>query len=83
MDKYLNDTVFPSVLSESDKNLCEGLITEKECTIALKHFKDGKSPGHDGLPPEFYKAFWPVFKETLLSSYNDSFAMGKLCFSGT
>ena len=57
-----SDTLFfdqerPS-LNDSDKQKCEGLLTEKECLEALETMESGKSPGTDGLPAEFYKVFW-------------------------
>lgn len=33
-------------------------ISYQELTAALGQLKSGKSPGIDGLQPEFYKHFW-------------------------
>jgi hypothetical protein len=45
-------------LSEEDMLNCEGIISKDECVSAIRTFKNGKSPGTDELPAEFYKIFW-------------------------
>ena len=40
-----------------------------------------KSPGTDGLPREFYKAFWNDVAEILMKSFNYSYEIGKLSIS--
>ena len=50
-------------LTNDEKNQCEGLLTEHECTEALNDMSLNKSPGSDGLTVEFYKAFWDTLKE--------------------
>ena len=52
---YLQKNV--SALSEEEKNSCEGLVNEEECTNSLKDFGDNKTPGTDGLQAEFYRFF--------------------------
>ena len=59
-----------TALSEEEKSSCEGLVTEEECTNALKDFDNNKTPGTDGLPAEFYRFFWPDICHDLLASYN-------------
>ena len=46
------------VLSEEKKLSCERRITFEECVNALDTFENGKTPGNDGIPSEFYKVFW-------------------------
>ena len=53
-------------LSEEFKEICEGRVRTEEITEVLKSFKDNKVPGIDGLPAEFYKAFWHLLGELLL-----------------
>ena len=48
---------------------------------ALKGLQTGKSPGSDGLPIEFYSAFWELLCDPLLSVLNDCFRVGSLCTS--
>ena len=35
-------------------NKWEGEVSEEECFEAIKIMKKNKSPGHDGLPIEFF-----------------------------
>jgi hypothetical protein len=38
------------------------MISEEECVKAIKSMQNGKSPGTDGLPVEFYKYFGKTLK---------------------
>lgn len=67
-----------SSLSEADKNICEGIITEQDCKNALKDMKMGKSPGCDGLTVEFYIFFWLKIKSLVIESINEGFDKGEL-----
>ena len=40
------------------------------------HLKTSKSPGLDGLTPEFYKYFWPTLKQPFFNMINDTFLLG-------
>ena len=65
-------------LDETDKEICEGLITELECAKALKDMQNNKSPGSDGITVEFYKMFWNTIKKYYVSSINYSIEAGSL-----
>ncbi len=54
MDQFLQD--LPKLSSE-DKNSLDVMISFDELSKAVKQLSTGKSPGIDGLPAEFYKAF--------------------------
>ena len=41
-------------LNEELSKTCEGMLSEKECNLALKDMENGKSPGSDGLSREFF-----------------------------
>ncbi|CAM4618622.1 unnamed protein product [Leuciscus chuanchicus] len=43
--------------------------------------ENGKAPGIDGIPVEFYKAFWPLIGEDLLAVLSDSLVGGLLPLS--
>ena len=45
-----------------------------ECLVAVKSMANGKTPGSDGLPKEFYLSFWDLLKE-------DFVEMANYCFS--
>ena len=78
---YLGNTQMDSILSNIDKDRCEGLITTNECYKVLKHMKNNKSPGLDGIPIEFYKVFWNNISDLLIEVYNESFHEGELSLS--
>ena len=75
---YFNQTVFPRILTEDEKHLCEGGITPEECLNAVKNLKENKSPGLDGIPGEFYKLLWPEICDLIIDSFNESFQNGEL-----
>ena len=49
-----------SVLPFDDSEVCKGLLSQKECFVALQGMAHCKAPGCDGLPMEFYLKFWHV-----------------------
>ena len=68
-------------LSEEEKLSCESVVRENECYIALKDFKNDKTPGTDGLSVEFYKFFWPELCTEMIASFNYAFQTGTLSIS--
>merc|ERR1712004_26903 len=52
-----------------------------ELSKVIKIVKKDSSPGPDGITFHFYKLFWEVIKEDLLSVYEFSFESGKLSYS--
>jgi exonuclease III len=80
INSYVNRTNVKHV-SEDDANVCEGLISIDECTKAVHKLKLNKSPGSDGLTPEFYKTFWEDIKEIVTDSLNEGFDKGEFSFS--
>ena len=65
-------------LSDSERVSCEGDITKDELFMALGGLQTGKSPGSDGLPTEFYKAFWDDLGDVLVRVLNERFHTGIL-----
>ena len=61
------------MLTEDDANKCEGLLSVAEYTEAVLKLKLNKSPGSDGLTPEFYQKFWVEIKEIVTESLNECF----------
>ncbi len=57
---------------------CEQSITDKEILNALKHLDNGKTPGTDDLPPDFYKFYWLDIKSLLIESIEYAIMTGKL-----
>ena len=53
-------------------------IQEMELLSCLNTFSNGKAPGSDGFPAEFYKFFWKDIRKWLVVSFNYSLKSGKL-----
>ena len=66
------------MLSDDQQNVCEGVLNKNECLTALTSMEAGKSPGTDGLPPEFYKFFWNDISDTLVKALNYGYEIGQL-----
>ena len=75
--QYLNDIQIPT-LNENDKRTLESDITLEELGDAVKCLKINKSPGTDGLTPEFYKCFWENLKYHFVDMMNEVFNEGEL-----
>ena len=65
-------------LSEAERSQCEGLFSQAEILAAIKGLQTGKSPGSDGLPVEFYSAFWEDLCDVLVVLFNERFHLGVL-----
>jgi len=72
-----------SLLSEEDRDALGRDITEDELLEAVKASPHGKSPGSDGLPPEFYTKTWEVIKNDFLQIVKCVLARGQLTQSQT
>ncbi len=81
IDEYLNDTNFINKLTEPQKNDCDKEITEQEIEKVIKNLKIEKSPGCDGLTPEFYKKLWPEFKDLFISMLHETYRCGELPYT--
>ena len=68
-------------LKEQEQASYEGLLTVEECREALNGMDTGKSRGTDGLPGEFYTAFWAVLGNDLVDVLNYGFQHGQLSVS--
>ena len=56
-EQYLSSVKVAKHLTDKDKCFCDKPITQDEIETAIMHLKTFKSPGLDGLTPEFYKCF--------------------------
>lgn len=63
-------------LSTAERDSCEGDLTKEELFAALGGLQTGKAPGSDGLPTEFYKAFWEDLVDVLVTVLNENFRLG-------
>uniref|UniRef100_A0A8C5LKV7 Reverse transcriptase domain-containing protein n=1 Tax=Leptobrachium leishanense TaxID=445787 RepID=A0A8C5LKV7_9ANUR len=63
--EYLKDKIH-TTLTAGDREALESPITGEELAATLKKMKNGKSPGPDGLPSEYYKHFSTILLPNLL-----------------
>lgn len=70
----------PKVSEETNVKL-KKVISLNELHEALQGMENGKVPGLDGIPVEFYKTFWPIIGEDLLAVLRNSLAEGLLPLS--
>ena len=50
-----------SKITEEDKQNLDEEITAEEVVRAINKMPQGKSPGLDGFPVEFYKKYWKKY----------------------
>ena len=53
-------------------------LSKREILEAITSMANGKSPGSDGLPPEFYKTFEHLLVDDLLEVYGDIFSSERM-----
>ena len=65
-------------MNERQKDMCDQKITEREVFEALKNVKKNKSPGIDGLIPEFYKEYWETLKQPFMDMLEETYTEGEM-----
>ena len=80
IDDFLGGLTVPK-LSEEVRFLWEADISENEIYLAIKSTQSGKAPGLDGLPIEFYKAFWVDIKDYFMSAIKTAYETNSLSIS--
>ena len=65
-------------LSDSERLSCEGEFTTNELLTALNGLQTGNSPRSDGLPAEFYLAFWEDLGDVLTRVLNEDYSSGSV-----
>ena len=78
INEYIESVNLSNTVSIDDKNLCDKSITEKEVYTIIKDLKNEKSPGLDGIIPEFYKKCWNYIKEPFMDMLYETFDAGEL-----
>jgi len=64
-------------LSDAEQMELEGEISYEELTEAVKSTKNGKSPGSDGFPVEFFQIYWKCFGALFLRCANECYRDGE------
>ena len=81
IEEFLGNTHDIPKLSEDNKQNISHEITLDEIQLAIKSTSNGKSPGLDGLPIEFYKVFWSNIKDYFIKAMQFSYENGALSFT--
>ena len=82
-DKTVTQQFFdglPKVPAEAQVEL-EQPLSLQDLYTALKGMENGRAPGIDGLPVDFFKSFWAMLGEDWLEVANDSLTGGLLPIS--
>ena len=78
ISSFIDDLTKVPFLAKEKRNVCEGILRYEECYNVLQTFQKNKSPGNNGLTPEFYLAFWPLLGKLVVDSLNYAFEYGEL-----
>ena len=73
IEQYFSDINVDVKLSCTEKLVCETPIIDTELAEVVNRLKTNKSPGLDGLTPEFYKHFWNDISTPFCNMVNQSF----------
>jgi len=66
------------VLDEAHRDSLEGHVTYEELAEAVRNMKNGKSPGSDGFPVEFFFLFfWKYLGNLILRCINECYDDGE------
>ena len=60
---FLMENTYGIEVPEDIRENQQEQITLQEVQIAIKKMNNGKTPGEDGIPVDFYKVFWNQLKE--------------------
>lgn len=63
-------------LSDSEKSSCDQRLTLQDITLPTGGLSNGKTPGSDGLPLEFFVKFWDLLAPNLVHLFNFSLEQG-------
>lgn len=61
----------PPNLTTEDQEAMDRFISEEEVKEAIKNLNTNKSPGDDGITPEFYQAFSHTLAPILAELFNN------------
>lgn len=75
VDKFLKGLKLP-VLSATKSSSLDVPISLQELKASLETMNKGRSPGWDGIPPEFYLKFWIHLGPLLLEMINTAISKG-------
>ena len=71
MNDFLDNVDFP-VISGTSQNCLDVPLSIEEVIASLRLMQNGKAPGPDGFPVDFFKKFSGLLAPLLLDMFNDS-----------
>ena len=74
VNQYFSKVTIDKKLDRCEKLLCDSQISQEELGKVVNNLKSNKSPGLDGLTPEFYKCFWKSISTPFCDMVNESFS---------
>lgn len=77
VEQYMQDVEVP-IMKKGKREECDTSITKEELRSVVNKLKPNKSPGSDGLPGEFYKAFWEELEDIFIDMMVECFESGEL-----
>lgn len=78
VDVYFQKIANCKVLNNVDKQKCEADVSVSEIKYAIFNLNNNKSPGPDGLTPEFYKCFYNDIVNLYHDMLVETFQYGEL-----
>ena len=66
------------ILLNEEKLACDEKLFIVELTEAIRKLNKNKSPGPDGLTPEFYQKFWDYLKKPFIKMLDESYKYKQL-----
>ncbi len=66
------------ILFNEERESCDKPISRSEILISIKELSNGRTPGSDGLPTDWYKFFWIDIKNSLRDSIIYALSNGHL-----
>ena len=75
---YLNSISDHRQLSNDEKILCDEEVTVNEIKQAVSKIRRNRSPGLDGLSPEFYKMFYDDLEELYIGMLRETYKYGEM-----
>ena len=77
MNEFLEGVDFPSI-GDAARRALDAPVSVDEVRASLKLMQNGKAPGPDGFPIDFFKKFSDLLVPLLLDMFNDSLERGLL-----
>lgn len=65
-------------VSQEDREFLDAALSEEEVEGAMRALRTGVAPGGDGLPVEWYRAFWPLVGRDIVAVFREALKQGQM-----